>query len=97
MILEPWKIVAWKPSGHVERPDRRQRKAAILAPGEECGAGSRIGPACVVVADVGGEELDIAPVAWSPQAAISAGTTSRPDKPQPLPQACQFGSRPMSA
>ena len=46
---------------HIERPDRRQRQAAILAPGEESRARARIGPARVRVADVGGEEFDVAP------------------------------------
>ena len=38
-----------------------ERQAAILAPGEELAAGPRIGPARVRVADVGGEEFDVAP------------------------------------
>ena len=45
----------------VMRPDRRRRQAAVLAPGEEPAARPRIGPARVRVADVGGEEFDIAP------------------------------------
>ena len=60
----------------VMRPDRRQRQAAFLAPGEEPAAGPGVGPARVRVADVGGEELDIAPAAASPTSAISAGTTA---------------------
>ena len=48
-------------SGDIERPDRGQRQAAIVAPGEELAAGPRIGPARVRVADVGGEEFDVAP------------------------------------
>ena len=47
--------------GDIERPDRRQRQAAILAPGEELAAGPRVSPARVRVADVGGEEFDVAP------------------------------------
>ena len=45
----------------IMRPDRRRRQAAVLAPGEEPAAGPRVGPARVRVADVGGEEFDIAP------------------------------------
>ena len=48
-------------SGDIERPDRGQRQPAILAPGEELPAGPRVGPARVRVADVGGEEFDVAP------------------------------------
>ena len=43
------------------RPDRRQRQAALVAPGEETAARPGIGPARVRVADVGGEEFDVAP------------------------------------
>ena len=39
----------------------REREAALLAPGEEPAAGAGIGPARVVVVDVGGEEFDVAP------------------------------------
>jgi hypothetical protein len=49
------------PSRHVERANGREREATIFAPGEEPGAGSGISPARVVVVDVGGEELDVAP------------------------------------
>ena len=49
------------PGRHVERPDRRERQAAIFAPGEEPGARPGISPARVVVVDVGGEEFDVAP------------------------------------
>ena len=49
------------PGCHVERPDRRERQAAPLAPGEEPRAGAGIGTTGVRVVDVGGEELDIAP------------------------------------
>ena len=49
------------PGRHVERPDRRQREAAIFAPGEEPGARARVSAARVRVADVGGEEFDVAP------------------------------------
>jgi hypothetical protein len=47
--------------GDVIRPDRRQRQAAILAPGEELATGPRVSPARVRVADIGGEEFDVAP------------------------------------
>ena len=48
------------------RPPRRtagcrERRAAIFAPGEKPAAGARIGPAGVIVVDVGGKEFDIAP------------------------------------
>src|SRR5271168_3292754 len=46
--------------GDIERPDRGERQATVLAPGEEPAARPRIGPAGVGVADVGGEEFDIA-------------------------------------
>ena len=49
------------PRRHVERPDGREREPASFAPGEKPAAGPRIGPACVIVVDVGGEELDVAP------------------------------------
>ena len=49
------------PGGHVERPNGREREAPLLAPGEEPAAGTGIGPARVVVVDVGGEEFDVAP------------------------------------
>ena len=48
-------------SGDIERPDRRQRQPAILAPGEELVAGPRVSSARVRIADIGGEEFDIAP------------------------------------
>ena len=38
-----------------------ERQAALLAPGEEPGAGAGVGPARVGVVDVGGEEFDVAP------------------------------------
>jgi len=47
--------------GDIERPDRGQRQAAVVAPGEEPGARPRIGAPRVGIADVGGEEFDIAP------------------------------------
>ena len=47
--------------GDIMRPDRRQRQAALVAPGEETGACPGIGPARIRVADVGGEEFDVAP------------------------------------
>src|SRR5205807_8284688 len=47
--------------GDIERSDRSERKATLLAPGEESGARPGIGAARVRVADVGGEEFDIAP------------------------------------
>jgi hypothetical protein len=43
------------------RPDRGGDKAALLAPGEEPGAGLGVGSTGVRVADVGGEELDVTP------------------------------------
>ena len=43
------------------RPDRRRRQAAVLAPCEELVARTRVGPARVRVADIGGEEFDVAP------------------------------------
>ena len=43
------------------RPDRRRRQASVFAPGEEPAACARVGPARVRVADIGGEEFDIAP------------------------------------
>jgi hypothetical protein len=45
----------------LERPDRRQRQSALLTPGKERRAGSRIGAPGVRIADRGGEEFDIAP------------------------------------
>jgi hypothetical protein len=48
-------------SGDVVRPDRRRRQTAVFAPGEKPVARSGIGAARVRVADVGGEEFDIAP------------------------------------
>ena len=47
--------------GDIERPDRRQRQAAIIAPSEKLPAGSRISAARVLVPDVRGEEFDITP------------------------------------
>jgi hypothetical protein len=43
------------------RPDRRRHQAAFFAPGKEPVAGPGISAARVRVADVGGEEFDIAP------------------------------------
>jgi len=54
-------LQVFHPRRHVERPNGRERQPAILAPGEKPAAGARIGPARVVVVDVGGEELDVAP------------------------------------
>jgi len=48
-------------SGDIERPDRGQRQPAILAPGEELATGPRVSPARVRVADIGGEEFNVAP------------------------------------
>ena len=56
--------------GDIERPDRRQCQAVVLAPGEEPIARPRVGAARVRVADVGGEEFDIAPAGG----VTSAGT-----------------------
>jgi hypothetical protein len=47
--------------GDIERPDRRQRQAAVLAPREEPVARPHIGAPGIRVADVGGKEFDIAP------------------------------------
>jgi hypothetical protein len=47
--------------GDIVRPDRRQRQAALLAPGEEGLARAAVSPAGVGVADVRGEEIDVAP------------------------------------
>jgi hypothetical protein len=41
--------------GDIERPDCGQRQAALIAPGEETAASSRISPASVRIADIGGE------------------------------------------
>ena len=49
------------PSRNIERPDGREREPALLAPGEEPITRAGVGPARVVIVDVGGEELDIAP------------------------------------
>ena len=43
------------------RPDSGQRQATAVAPGQESGAGARVGPPRVRVANVGGEEFDVAP------------------------------------
>src|SRR6202011_2737481 len=48
-------------SGDVMGPDRGRREATIFAPGEEPGAGPGVSAARVRVADVGGEEFDVAP------------------------------------
>jgi hypothetical protein len=42
------------------------RQAAAIAPGEEPAARPRIGAPCIRVADVGGEEFDIAPECRAP-------------------------------
>jgi hypothetical protein len=47
--------------GDVVRADGREREAALLAPAEELAARPGIGPARVRVADIRGEEFDIAP------------------------------------
>src|ERR1700722_8469284 len=49
------------PGSHVERLDRREREAALLAPGEEPTAGTSVGTARVVVGDIGGKKFDAAP------------------------------------
>jgi hypothetical protein len=51
----------FNPRGNVERPDVPERQSALFAPREKLAAGTRIGPPRVVVIDVGGEELDVAP------------------------------------
>jgi hypothetical protein len=43
------------------RPDRRWHQASVFAPRKEPAARTRIGSAGVRVADIGGEEFDIAP------------------------------------
>jgi hypothetical protein len=45
----------------IKWPDRGERQVALLAPGEKPGARPGVRPARVRVADVGGEEFDIAP------------------------------------
>jgi hypothetical protein len=47
--------------GDLMRPDCRKRQAAFVAPGEESCACPGIGAARVRVADIGGEEFDVAP------------------------------------
>ena len=44
-----------------DRPDRGPRRAAIFAPDEELGAGRCVSSARVRVADIRGEEFDVAP------------------------------------
>ncbi len=46
---------------NIKRPHSRKRPAALVAPGEKLRAGAHVSPARVRVADVGGEEVDIAP------------------------------------
>jgi len=48
-------------AGHVMRPELRQCQTACLGPYQKAAGGARVGPPRVGVADVGGEELDIAP------------------------------------
>ncbi len=48
-------------AGDVIGPDGWQREAARLAPRQKIRAGAGVGPAGVWVADVGGEEIDVAP------------------------------------
>jgi hypothetical protein len=62
------------PGSHVERLDRREREAALLAPGEEPTAGTSVGTARVVVGDIGGKKSTQRQLAWSPKAATIAGT-----------------------
>jgi len=45
----------------IERPDRGQRQPAILAPGEELATGPCVSPARVRIADIRGEEFNVAP------------------------------------
>jgi hypothetical protein len=68
------------------RPDRRRRQAAILTPREEPAARARIGAAGMRVADVGGEELDIAPR----RRVTKVGDQRRDDVRRPLIE-CDFG------
>jgi len=62
------------PARHVEQPDRGECQPAILAPGEEPSACAHIGPPRVRVADICGEEFDVAPGGWLAASAISPGT-----------------------
>jgi len=45
----------------INRPDRAERAPPCFAPGEELAAGAGVGAAGIRVANVGGEEVDIAP------------------------------------
>ena len=47
--------------GHVDGPDCRQSQAAFIAPGKKLLACARVGSPRVRIADVGGEEFDVAP------------------------------------
>ena len=49
------------PFAHVERPDGCECQAAIFAPAEKPAAGPHVSAPRVRVADVGGEEFDVAP------------------------------------
>jgi hypothetical protein len=60
------------PGSHVERPDRREREAALFAPGEESTAGTSVGTARVVVGNIGGKNSTQRQLAWSPKAATIA-------------------------
>jgi hypothetical protein len=62
-------------SGDVMGPDRGRRQATIFAPGEEPGAGPGVSAARVRVADVGGEEFDVAPGCFVAEIGDQAGTT----------------------
>jgi len=67
-------LQVFHPGRDVERPDCREQQPAIFAPGEEPAAGARIGPACMIVVDVGGEEFDVAPVGGFAEIGDRAGT-----------------------
>jgi hypothetical protein len=54
-------LQAFDIGGDVVRPDRGERQAAVFAPGKEPAAGARVSAARVGVADVSGEEFDVAP------------------------------------
>jgi hypothetical protein len=54
-------LAGFNVAGHVDGADRHQCEAALIAPGEKLLARTRIGSSRVRVADVGGEEFQIAP------------------------------------
>jgi hypothetical protein len=60
----------------IKGPDRGERQAALLAPGEETGGRPGTGPARVRVAMLAVKNSTYRQLASSPMSAISAGTTS---------------------